>query len=109
MKPIDKDALVAEIERLQEAKKATAIDDRISNEQAEAYKVCVKKRNFVEDTLEEKEFDWSEEEKLRHLETIRQQTAIAAMQGLISAPPIEGVNSVEEITDLAVKVADALV
>ena len=34
------------------------------------------------------------------------------MQGLLSAPLIEGVNpnpSVEEITDLAVKLADALV
>ena len=53
-----------------------------------------------------------EEEQLRHMETIRQQTAIAAMQGLLSAPLIEGVNpnpSVAEITDLAVKLADALV
>lgn len=47
----DKDALVAEIERLQDAIKATAIDDRISKEQAEAYKVCVKIRNFVEDNF----------------------------------------------------------
>ena len=53
MKLIDKDALVAEIERLQESIKATAIDNRISKEQAEAYKVCVKIINFVEDTLEE--------------------------------------------------------
>ena len=53
MKLIDKDALVAEIERLEEAIKATAIDDRISKEQAEAYKVCVKIRYFVEDILEE--------------------------------------------------------
>lgn len=52
---IDKDAVVAEIERLQDAIKATAIDDRISKEQAEAYKVCVKLRFFVEDTLEVKE------------------------------------------------------
>ena len=53
-----------------------------------------------------------EEEELRHWETIRQQAAIAAMQGLLSAPLIEGVNpnpSVEEITDLAAKLADALV
>lgn len=49
---IDKAALVAEIERLQDSIKATAIDDRISKEQAEAYKLCVKLRNFVEDTLE---------------------------------------------------------
>ena len=53
-----------------------------------------------------------EEEQLRHLEAIRQQAAITAMQGLLSAPLIEGVNpnpSVEEITYLAVKFADALV
>lgn len=54
---IDKDALVAEIERLQDAIKATAIDGRISKEQAEAYKVCVKLRSFVEDTIEVKEVD----------------------------------------------------
>lgn len=54
---IPKSALVAEIERLQDAIKATAIDDRISKEQAEAYKVCVKLRSFVEDTLEVKEVD----------------------------------------------------
>ena len=52
---IDKDALVAEIERLQDSIKATAIDGRINKEQAEAYKVCVKLRSFVEDTLEVKE------------------------------------------------------
>lgn len=38
---IDKTAVVAEIERLQDAIRATAIDNRISKEQAEAYKVCV--------------------------------------------------------------------
>ena len=53
MKLIDKDALIAETERLEDAIKATAIDDRISKEQAEAYKVCVKIRYFVEDILEE--------------------------------------------------------
>lgn len=56
-KYIDKDALVAELERLQDSIKATAIDGRISKEQAEAYKVCVKLRSFVEDTLEIKEVD----------------------------------------------------
>lgn len=45
----EKDTLIAEIERLEDAIKATAIDDRISKEQAEAYKVCVKIRNFIED------------------------------------------------------------
>lgn len=54
---IDKDALVAEIERLQDSIKSTAIDGRISKEQAEAYKVCVKLRSFVEDTLEVKEIN----------------------------------------------------
>lgn len=58
---IDKSALLAEIERLQDAIKATAIDDRISKEQAEAYKVCVKLRSFVEDTLEVKENNVVEE------------------------------------------------
>ena len=57
IKYIDKDALVAELERLQDSIKATAIDGRISKEQAEAYKVCVKLRSFVEDTLEIKEVD----------------------------------------------------
>jgi hypothetical protein len=57
MKLIDKDALVAEIERLQDSIKATAIDGRISKEHAEAYRVCVKLISFVEDTLEEKEVD----------------------------------------------------
>lgn len=47
----EKDTLIAEIERLQDSIKATAIDDRISKEQAEAYKVCVKIRNFVEATF----------------------------------------------------------
>lgn len=56
-KYIDKDALVAELERLQDSIKATAIDGRISKEQAEAYKLCVKLRSFVEDTLEIKEVD----------------------------------------------------
>jgi hypothetical protein len=60
---IDKDALVTEIERLQDSIKATAIDGRISKEQAEAYKVCVKLRSFVEDTLEIKEVDLEKEIK----------------------------------------------
>lgn len=54
---IPKSTLIAEIERLQDAIKATAIDDRISKEQAEAYKVCVKLRSFVEDTLEVREMN----------------------------------------------------
>jgi len=56
-KYIDKDVLLAEIERLQDSIKSTAIDGRISKEQAEAYKVCVKLRSFVEDTLEVKEIN----------------------------------------------------
>ena len=62
MKLIDKDALVAEIERLQEAIEATAIDGRISKEQAEAYKVCVKLRDFVEFTLEEVDLEVMKQE-----------------------------------------------
>ena len=54
MKPIDKDVIIAEIERLQNDIKATAINNRISKEQAEAYKVCVKLRSLVEDNIEVK-------------------------------------------------------
>lgn len=57
MELINKDAVIAEIERLQDSIKATAIDNRISKEQAEAYRVCVKLRSFIEDTLEVKEAD----------------------------------------------------
>lgn len=64
MKLIDKDALIAEIERLQDAIKSTAIDSRISKEQAEAYRVCVKLRSFVEDTLEVKEVNLENEAEL---------------------------------------------
>ena len=55
MELIDKDAVIAEIERLQDSIKATAIDDRIRIEHAEAYNVCVKLRSFIEDNLEVKE------------------------------------------------------
>ncbi len=55
MKPIDKDAIIAEIERLQNDIKATVINGRINKEQAEAYKICVKLRSLVEDTLEVKD------------------------------------------------------
>lgn len=47
-----------------------------------------------------------------HWQDLRERAAIAAMQGVLSEPLIEGVNpnpSVEEVTDLAVKLADALV
>ena len=57
MELIDKDAVIAEIERLQDSIKATAIDDRIRIEHAEAYEVCVKLRSLIEDTLEVKEVD----------------------------------------------------
>jgi hypothetical protein len=66
------------------------------------------------------EFDEGELELLQeltqstsdHWQDLRERAAIAAMRGVISAPLIEGVNpnpSVAEITDLAVKFADALV
>lgn len=61
MELIDKNAVIAEIERLQDSIKATAIDNTISKEQAEAYRVCVKLRSFIEDTLEVKENNFDEE------------------------------------------------
>lgn len=74
MKPIDKDAIIAEIERLQNDIKATAIDGRISKEQAEAYKVCVKIRSFVEDSIEVKKTDSDKElveEIYSHIDNIK--------------------------------------
>ena len=50
MELIDKDAVITEIERLQDSIKATAIDDRIRIEHAEAYAVCVKLRSFIGET-----------------------------------------------------------
>lgn len=58
---IPKSVVLAEIERLQDYIKATAIDGIISKEQAEAYRVCVKLRSFVEDTLETKDVDLEKE------------------------------------------------
>lgn len=55
MELIDKDVVIAEIERLQDSIASTVIDNRINKEQAEAYRVCVKLRSFIEDTLEVKE------------------------------------------------------
>jgi hypothetical protein len=49
-----------------------------------------------------------EEEKLRHLETIRQQAAIASMQGVMNFFGSIDYNR-ETIAELAVKQADALV
>ena len=57
MELIDKDAVIAEIEKLQDSITSTAIDNRINKEQTEAYRVCVKLRSFIEDTLEAKEVD----------------------------------------------------
>ena len=58
---IDKDTLLEEIDRLQNTIKATSIDHRISKEQAEAYKVCVKLRSFIEDSIEIKEVNLEKE------------------------------------------------
>ena len=58
---IDKDTLLEEIDRLQNTIKSTSIDDRISKEQAEAYKVCVKLRSFIEDFIETKEVNLEKE------------------------------------------------
>lgn len=102
MKLIDKDALVAEIERLQDAIKATAIDDRISKEQAEAYKVCVKIRNFVDDVEFEQESNTSD-----HWQDVRERAAIAAMQGLLANSGDAYRESV--IAQEAIIYADALV
>jgi len=74
MKPIDKDAIIAEIEKLQDSIKATAIDNRISKEQAEAYKVCVKLRSIVEDSIETKKTDSEKElveEIYSHIDSIK--------------------------------------
>ena len=61
MELIDKDAVIAEIERLQYYIASTAIDNSINKEQAEAYRVCVKLRSFIEDNLEVKENNLVEE------------------------------------------------
>lgn len=61
---IDKDKVIKEIDRLQDIIRTTAIDDRISKEQAEAYKVCVKLRSFIEDTTEAKSVDLKKEIEL---------------------------------------------
>lgn len=52
-----------------------------------------------------------EEEKLRHWETIRQQTAIAAIQGFCTAPVIKDTESmtIDDAAKYAVEIADALV
>lgn len=106
MKLIDKDALVAEIERLQDAIKATAIDDRISKEQAEAYKVCVKIRNFVDDV----EFEQQQEPTSDHWQEVRERVAIAAMHAFCVSPASGAKNiTLDQMVQHVVKVADALV
>ena len=74
MKPINKDVIIAEIERLQNDIKATAINNRISKEQAEAYKVCVKLRSLVEDAIKAKKADPEKElveEIYSHIDNIK--------------------------------------
>lgn len=74
MKPIDKDVIIAEIERLQNDIKATAINSRISKEQTEAYKVCVKLRSVVKDAIKAKEADPEKdlvEEIYSHIDSIK--------------------------------------
>ena len=61
MKPINKDVIIAEIDRLQNDIKATVINGRINKEQAEAYKACVKLRSIVEDSIETKKTDSDKE------------------------------------------------
>lgn len=126
MELIDKAAVVAEIERLQDSIKATAIDDRISKEQAEAYKVCVKLRSYVEDTLEVKEVDLEESIKNafkagyelgiqktqirtedEHWQDVRERAAIAAMQGVLADPSRDG--NFKDYAVWAVAYTDALI
>ena len=58
------------------------------------------------------EFEQQQEPTSDHWQDVQERAAIAAMQGLLSTPVIEGVNhspSVGEITYKAVIMADALV
>lgn len=67
---------------------------------------------YSADRIEFEQEKTQQEPTSDHWQDVRERAAIAAMQGLLSAPLIEGVNpnpSVEEVTDLAVKLADALV
>ena len=67
---------------------------------------------YSADRIEFEQEKTQQESTSDHWQDVRERAAIAAMQGLLSAPLIEGVNpnpSVEEITDLAVKLADTLV
>lgn len=62
--------------------------------------------------VDDVEFEQEPEPTSDHWQDVRERAAIAAIQGILSSPPIEGVNpnpSVEEITHLAVIIADALV
>lgn len=89
---INKDNVIAEIERLQDAIRATAIDDRISKEQAEAYKVCVKLRSFVEDTIEVKEANLKKE--LERLDSFFYDLNGAAIKGTTRYLTIEDVKNI---------------
>ena len=67
---------------------------------------------YSADRIEFEQEKTQQEPTSDHWQDVRERAAIAAMQGLLSAPLIEGVNpnpSVEEVTDLAVKLADALI
>ena len=78
----------------------------------EITEVSLANKPYVVYSADRIEFEQQQEPTSDHWQDVRERAAIAAMQGLLSAPLIEGVNpnpSVEEITDLAVKLADALV
>lgn len=57
---IDKSAVVAEIEKLQESIQKTAVDDRISEKNAGMYRACVILKDFL-DSLGVKEVDLNRE------------------------------------------------
>ena len=71
---INEDTLISEIERLQDSIKATAINGRINKEQAEAYRVCVKLRSFVEDSIDAEKTNSEKElveEIYSHIDSIK--------------------------------------
>lgn len=83
-----------------------------NNAFVEITEVSLADKPYVVYSADRIEFEQQQEPTSDHWQDVRERAAIAAMQGLLSAPLIEGVNpnpSVEEITDLAVKLADVLV
>ena len=72
--------------------------------------VCLCSGGYI--LIKDVEFEQEQEPTSDHWQDVRERAAIAALQGLLSAPLIEDVNlnsSVKEITDLSVVLANALV